>query len=130
MAANVSLRLRNLGEQVVPKTMKRKMAEQAQEPEQKYSASELPSEEVMLEIEKKLSLPGWKDPERYITAAGSVAVPITMKKRIPESFVKVCRHEHALAEQSTPVQTRPKLCRFFKLNYKPRVLNLTDLPEE
>ncbi|XP_043660394.1 uncharacterized protein LOC122624767 [Drosophila teissieri] len=108
------------------------MAEQAQEPEQKYSDSdsELPSEEVMLEIEEKLSQPGWEDHERYITAAGSEAVPITMRSRIPESFVKVCRHEHALAEQSTPVQTRPKLCRFFKLNYKPRVLNLTDLPED
>ncbi|XP_039497934.1 uncharacterized protein LOC120455619 [Drosophila santomea] len=109
------------------------MAEQAQEPKTKklkFSASELPPEEVMLAIEKKLSKPGWKNPERYITAAGSVGVPITMKKRIPESFVKVCRHEHALAEQSTPVQTRTKLCRFFKLNYKPRVLNLTDPPEE
>lgn len=99
-------------------------------PKQKRRAIAQPSLEVKLQIEKKLSQPGWEGQKRYITSAGSATLTITTNARIPESFVKICRHKDAVGVQSTPTRAHLSFCRFKRLTYKPRVLNLTDEPED
>nr|XP_002077113.3 uncharacterized protein LOC6740234 [Drosophila simulans] len=104
--------------------------ENKEKQKQKRRASREPSLELKLQIEMKLSEPGWEGQRRYITSAGTAAMAITTNARIPESFVKICRHKDAVGEQTTPPRAHSRFCRFKRLTYKPRVLNLTDEPED